>query len=78
MIRVKFILYQGESKMISIKEMKKSEGHKAKLYFVDGDALETYIELYEEGQDDGEDNFLLVKDNLLINQSEIEKIEVLG
>ncbi|CAG7592140.1 hypothetical protein PEPTYR26121_01503 [Peptoniphilus tyrrelliae] len=64
--------------MISIKEMKKSEGNKAKIYFVDGDALETYIELYEEGQDDGEENFLLVKDNLLINQSEIEKIEVLG
>lgn len=63
--------------MISIKEMKKSEGHKAKLYFVDGDSIETYIELYEEGQDDGEENFLLVKDNLLINQSEIEKIEIL-
>lgn len=63
--------------MISIKEMKKSEGHKAKFYFVDGDTLETYIELFEEGQDEDEENFLLAKDNLLINQSEIEKIEIL-
>lgn len=63
--------------MISIKEMKKSEGHNAKLYFVDGETLKTYIELYEDGQDEDEENFLLVKDNLLINQSEIEKIEVL-
>ena len=66
-----------KSKTITRNEMVKSKKKHINLYFKDGDVWKNvYIDCFLQAEDDDEENMLEIG-KYLINQSEIEKIEIL-
>lgn len=63
--------------MVSVKKMYEAEKKRINIYFKGGDIWKNkYINLVMQPEDEGEE-YALDFENYLINQSEIEKIEIL-
>lgn len=62
--------------MISLEEFINCYKKKVKLYFDDGDTLEGYCNCWYSPQDEDEE-YMLDFGDILVNQSEVEKVEIL-
>lgn len=64
--------------MISTKEMRNSEGKHVRITFKDGTVWEKeYCACYHQAEDEDEEPGLEIGEHWYVNQSEIEKLEIL-
>lgn len=63
--------------MVTIEQMKKAVGHKARITFDDGSSEETYVESYQYEPDDDKEPFILFTPDRADYQSSIRNIKIL-